>query len=234
MVRPADRRRVAEWAGDAYQVSERRACAVIGVARSAFRYQPRRSSHECLRLRLRELAGVRTYAGYRRLHTYLRREGWKINHKLVYRLYREEGLSLRRKQPRRRRSAVTREARPELTEANQYWSMDFMHDALIDGRTLRIFTLIDVHTRECLALGQQRTSAVQRSHRSSLESARIVHCLTDPGGQRDGVHIEGAGRLGLLEQGQARFFTSRQTRRQCPHRGLQQPGSARVSIATLV
>ena len=86
------------------------------------------------------------------MHTYLRREGWKINHKRVYRLYSEEGLALRRKKPRRRRSVVARQARPEPTSANQYWSMDFMHDALANGRTLRIFTLIDVHTRECLAL----------------------------------------------------------------------------------
>jgi putative transposase len=152
MVRPADRRRVAEWAGSAYQVSERRACTAIGMARSTLRYESRRPSQEPLRRRLRELASVRTYAGYRRLHTYLRREGWRINHKRVYRLYSEEGLALRRKKPRRRRSVVIRRARPEPTAANQSWSMDFMHDALVSGRTLRIFTLIDVHTRECLAL----------------------------------------------------------------------------------
>ena len=152
MVRPADRRRVAEWAGVAYQVSERRACTAVGVARSTLRYKSRKPSQEPLRRRLRELAGVRTYAGYRSLHTYLRREGWQINHKRVYRLYSEEGLALRRKKRRRRRSVVARRARPEPTGANQYWSMDFMHDALANGRTLRIFTLIDVHTRECLAL----------------------------------------------------------------------------------
>ena len=80
MVRPADRRRVAEWAGVAYQVSERRACTAIGMARSTLRYKSTRPSQEPLRRRLRELASVRTYAGYRTLHTYLRREGWQINH----------------------------------------------------------------------------------------------------------------------------------------------------------
>ena len=79
-------------------------------------------------------------------------EGWRINHKLVYRLYKEEGLALRRRTRRRRKSAVKRLARPEPTGVNQYWSMDFMYEALADGRMLRIFTLIDVHTRECLAL----------------------------------------------------------------------------------
>ena len=103
-------------------------------------------------MRLRELASVRTYAGYRRLHTYLKREGWQINHKRVYRLYMEEGLALRRTKRRRRRSVVARRARPEPNGPNQYWSMDFMHDALAGGRTLRLFTLIDVYTRECLAL----------------------------------------------------------------------------------
>jgi len=174
MVRPADRRRVAAWAGVAYQVSERRACTAVGVARSTLRYKSRRPQREPLRRRLRELAGVRTYAGYRRLHTYLRREGWKINHKLVYRLYSEEGLALRRKKPRRRRSVVARRARPEPTGANQYWSMDFMHDALVNGRTLRIFTLIDVHTRECLALRPA----------TGFSGASVAAILADVGEQR--------------------------------------------------
>jgi putative transposase len=90
--------------------------------------------------------------GCRRITALLREEGWRVNHKRVYRLYSEEGLALRRKKPRRRRSVVIRRARPEPTGANQSWSLDFMHDALVSGRRLRIFTLIDVHTRECLAL----------------------------------------------------------------------------------
>jgi putative transposase len=100
---------------------------------------------------------VRTYAGYRTLHTYLRREGWEINHKRVYRLYMEEGLALRRKKRRRRRSAVARKARPELMGVNQCWSMDFMHDSLAGGQRLRLFTLIDVYSRECLALVPSRS-----------------------------------------------------------------------------
>ena len=174
MVRPAERRRVAEWARTAYQISARRACSAVGVARSTFHYRSRRPSYEPLRRRLRELAGVRTYAGYRTLHTYLRREGWRINHKLTYRLYREEGLSLRRKKPRRRKSAVSRTARPEPTGTNQCWSMDFMHDALANGRTLRVFTLIDVYTRECLALKPA----------TGFSGAGVAEILADVGGQR--------------------------------------------------
>ncbi len=157
MVKPAERRQVAEWAQSAFQVTERRACHVIGLARSTMRYKSCKPSQEPLRRRLRELAAVRTYAGYRRLHTYLRREGWEINHKRVYRLYMEEGLALRRKKRRRRRSAVAREARPELTAINQCWSMDFMHDSLAGGQNLRLFTLIDVYSRECLALVPSRS-----------------------------------------------------------------------------
>ena len=157
MVRPAERRQVAEWAQSAYRVTERRACRVIGLARSTMRYKSFKPLQEPLRRRLRELAAVRTYAGYRRLHTYLRREGWEINHKRVYRLYMEEGLALRRKKRRRRRSAVARKARPELTGVNQCWSMDFMHDSLASGQRLRLFTLIDVYSRECLALVPSRS-----------------------------------------------------------------------------
>lgn len=103
-------------------------------------------------MRLRELAGTRIGFGYRRLHVVLQREGWQINHKRVYRLYREEGLGLRRKRPRRRVAAVKREIHPTATERNECWSMDFVSDQLFDGRRMRVLTLVDNHTRECLAL----------------------------------------------------------------------------------
>jgi len=81
--------------------------------------------------------------------------GWAVNHKRVYRLYRLEELQLRRRRPRRRRSAVPRDPRLVATQANEIWAMDFMHDALADGRLVRVLTLIDTHTRECLALCAQ-------------------------------------------------------------------------------
>jgi len=111
MVRPAQRRAVTAWAEAAYQISERRACGAMGVCRSSYRYQIRRPTQEPLRQRLRELAAARVHAGYQQLHVYLRREGWVVNHKRVLRLYREEGLSLRRRKPRRRRSAAARVGR---------------------------------------------------------------------------------------------------------------------------
>jgi putative transposase len=95
--------------------------------------------------------------GYRRLHVLLRREGWPINHKRVYRLYLEEGLGLKRKKPRRRRAVVARKEKQEVRRPNERWAMDFMHDALFDGRTFRVLTVIDMFTRECLALKVRRS-----------------------------------------------------------------------------
>jgi putative transposase len=105
-----------------------------------------------LRLRLRELATSRIAYGYRRLHVLLRREGWEINHKRVYRLYRAEGLSIRKKTPRRRVACVKREIRPAALSRNECWSMDFVSDQLFDTRRLRVLVVVENFTRECLAL----------------------------------------------------------------------------------
>lgn len=156
MVSPAQRREGVGWAQRAYRVSERRAVGVFGVARSSVRYLSRRAPREPLRCRIREIAGARVSFGYRQIHTLLRREGWPVNHKLIYRLYREEGLTLRRKRPKRRRSAAHREQRNPTTGPNQRWAMDFVHDTLSGGQTIRVLAVIDVHTRECLVLRAAR------------------------------------------------------------------------------
>ena len=151
MVRPAARRALVHWAREAYQLSERRACRSVGVYRALVRYRSRRRSQAPLRARLRELAAVRLRAGYQQLYVLLRREGWHVNHKRIYRLYTEEGLALRRRRPRRHRSAVVRVRPQPPTQPDEHWAMDFMQDALADGRTVRIFTVLDVYTRECVA-----------------------------------------------------------------------------------
>jgi putative transposase len=173
MVTPAQRREVAAWGVTAYQVSQRKSCRAFGVHLSTMRYQSRRPRQEALRQRLRDLATARVQAGYRQLHVYLSREGWRINHKRVYRLYRDEGLSLRRRKPRRRRSAARRAGRPTPSRANELWAMDFMHDTLADGTTLRVLTAVDVHTKECVALeaaksfsGAAVASALRRAARN--------------------------------------------------------------------
>jgi len=109
--------------------------------------------------------------GYRRVHVLLRREGWQVNHKRVYRLYREEGLGLRRKRPKRRRSAVVREKRAAASRPNERWSMDFMSDALASGKTIRVLTVVDAFTRECVAL----------EARSSFRGGDVAEVLTHVG-----------------------------------------------------
>jgi putative transposase len=105
-----------------------------------------------LRIRLRDLAQARVSYGYRRLHVLLQREGWKVNHKRVYRLYRLEGLGMRSKKPRRHVTACRRMERLMVTEVNESWSMDFMSDQLYDGRRIRLLTLVDNFNRESLAI----------------------------------------------------------------------------------
>ena len=103
-------------------------------------------------MRLRELAHVRVSYGYRRLHVLLAREGWSVNHKRVYRLYRQESLGIRRKRPRRRVACARRELRPTALMRNDCWSMDFVSDQLFDERRLKVLVIVENHTRECLAL----------------------------------------------------------------------------------
>jgi len=157
MVRPAQRRVLVGWAREAYRLSERRACRAVGVCRSFIGYRSVRPPQESLRKRLRELASVRVRAGYQQLHTLLRREGWRVNHKRVYRLYREEGLTLQRKRPKRHRSAAVRMVRPNPVQPNEQWAMDFMHDTLAGGESIRVLTAIDLCTRECVALIASKT-----------------------------------------------------------------------------
>ena len=137
---------------EAYQRSERRACIAMKWPRSTHRYQSVADPQVALRMRLKELAASRVGYGYRRLYILLRREGWQVNHKRVYRLYGEECLSLRKKPPRRRVSYQKREIRPTARAKNECWSMDFVSDQLYDGRRVRVLVILDNHTRESLAL----------------------------------------------------------------------------------
>jgi putative transposase len=148
-------------------VSERRSCAALGVDRSTIRYRSTRSDQAALRLRIRDLAKTRVRYGYFRIYILLRREGWAVNHKRVYRLYREDGLSLRLRRPRRHVTAAARERQPAAIAPNELWSMDFVSDALFDGRRLRALTIVDAFTREALAIevdqgikGEQVVAAV--------------------------------------------------------------------------
>lgn len=101
---------------------------------------------------MREIANTRVRFGFWRIYVLLRREGWKVNHKRIYRLYKAEGLNLGTKRPRRRKAAANRMDRIVLTGPNQSWSMDFVSDSLFDGRKFRALTVVDNHTRECVAI----------------------------------------------------------------------------------
>lgn len=165
-MKPAQRRECVAFLQVGFRVSERRACRVIGYRRSSYRYRSRAQDQSLLRRRIREIAAVRIRYGYRRIHTLLRREGWRINIKRVYRLYRLDGLSLRLKSRKKRVSAPR--AILALPQApNEQWSMDFMSDRLYDGRRFRVLTLVDNMSRESPALVVDQ----------SLTGARVVALL---------------------------------------------------------
>ncbi|OYV64031.1 MAG: hypothetical protein B7Z72_13840 [Gemmatimonadetes bacterium 21-71-4] len=111
-----------------------------------------------------------------RRHVLLRRDGLRSNHKKVHRLYIEEGLQLKPRR-RRRRSATVRQPRTVVSHANERWAMDFMHDVLATGQTVRVFTLVDVYTRKCVAL------EIARSFRGS----DVARLLSDAGERRGGL-----------------------------------------------
>lgn len=130
--------------------SQRRACALAGIDPRVYRRKPSRSEDKELRQRLRELSAERRRFGYRRLHILLKREGWVVNWKKLYRVYKEEGLTVR-KRGGRKRAIGTRAPITIPQGPNQRWSLDFMSDALSDGRRFRVLCVIDDFSRECLA-----------------------------------------------------------------------------------
>ena len=135
-----------------YEMSERHACRLVGLARSTNRYRAKKQARDAaLRGRLKELAGQRMRFGYRRLTAMLVREGITANHKRVYRLYREEGLAMRirvRRRIRWRGPAIS----PAASRPNERWSMDFLSDCVSTGRVIRMLTVVDDCTRECPAI----------------------------------------------------------------------------------
>lgn len=131
-------------------LSQRRACELVGLDRSTLRYRCRRPEDTAIRERLRELAAERRRFGYRRLGWMLAREGHRLNHKKLYRLYREERLMVRRRRGRKR-ALGTRAPMVLPTGINQRWSLDFVSDTLSDGRRFRVLCIVDDYSRECLA-----------------------------------------------------------------------------------
>lgn len=147
----SSRREAVNMAITQHHYSERRACRLLGISRSGYRAPLPPDRNGALRVRLRELAEVRRRSGCPMLYALLRREGFCVNHKRVERLYRIEGLSLRLKR-RKKRASHLRIVRAAPTRPDQLWSMDFVTDSLMHGRRFRALTLVDVFTRESLAI----------------------------------------------------------------------------------
>jgi putative transposase len=168
MVTPAAKREAVAHLQALLDVSERRACRVIAADRTSMRYRSRRANDGDLREKLRVLAQERRRFGYRRLHILLRRDGVLINRKKTQRLYREEGLTVRRRKGRKR-AVGARMPPPVLAHPNQRWSLDFVHDQLVTGRRFRVLNIVDDVTRECLAAVPD----------TSISGKRVVRELTD-------------------------------------------------------
>jgi putative transposase len=139
------------WAIEEKGYSQRHACDLVGIAPKTYRYASSRPDDAALRERLKTLANERRRFGYRRLHILLKRAGVAVNHKKLFRLYREERLTVRRRGGRKR--ALGTRAPMMLPQGrNQRWSLDFVSDTLSDGRRFRVLVVVDDFTRECLAL----------------------------------------------------------------------------------
>lgn len=158
--------------------SERRACGLVGISRSSCDYRGTGRDDTPLRDRLCALASERRRFGYRRLHVMLRREGWHVNHKRVYRIYRAAGLTVRK----RGRKRVARERLPAAVPArpNECWSLDFVSDTLWWGRKIRLLTVVDACTRESLAIEVD----------TSLSGARVARVLDQVTGTRGAAPVE--------------------------------------------
>ncbi len=185
MVTPAARRQAVAHVCEAHDVSERRACTALSIDRSTIRYRSRRPDDASVRQRIRELAAIRRRFGYRRLHFLLFKEGLKMNQKRFRRLYREEGLAVRKRGGRKR--ALGMRAPLGLPSCpNERWSLDFVSDCLTGGRRFRILAIVDDCTRECLALVADTSLSGARVAREldaliTRRKARPRTCVSDNG-----------------------------------------------------
>jgi putative transposase len=196
------------FAMEKFQVSERRACELNAVDRSSYRYEPRPDRNRDLRQKLSELARRKPRYGYRRLGVLLERDGESVNHKRLWRVYQQAGLGVRRRE--RKRLERGKVGMPLLMRPNQEWSIDFISDAIANGRAIRALTVIDGFTKESPVIEVD----------ASLSAPRITRVL-------DGV-IEQRGRPDALRLDNGPEFTSRCFLAWAEQRGIQlvfiQPG----------
>jgi putative transposase len=189
------------WLQDIYDISQRRACRLMGIVRTSLCYQSRRPDDAALKLRMRDLAAARVCCGYRRIHVLLQREGWHLNHKKVYRLYNLEGLSLRLKKSKRRVSQV-RAVQPTALTPQERWSLDFLSDTLGSGPRIRILTVVDHVSRVSPAIEVD----------TGLSGRRVVEVLERAAAQH------GLPKIVCVDNGPE--FTSRALDQWAHHRGV--------------
>ena len=172
-MRPVRKRKLVDAVCSEWDVSIRRACRILEVDTSTYHYKSRRPGQADLEQRIKDICQTRVRYGYRRVHVLLRREGWRINQKKTRRIYRELGLQLRNKTPKRRVKAKLREDRRIATRPNETWAMDFVHDQLATGRKLRVLTVVDTFSRFSPVL----------EPRFSFRGADVVEVLEEVGRQ---------------------------------------------------
>lgn len=162
------RRKVVSQLRELGEYSERLACGLVSVARSSYRYvsNARRVDESLLRERIRELAHLHPRYGCPRITVMLHREGWKVNKKRVHRIWKEEGLQVKRK-PKKRRRGPKGEVVNKAEYADHVWSYDFMEDSTEFGNKIRFLNLVDEYTRECLAIEASRSSG----------AVEVIECL---------------------------------------------------------
>jgi putative transposase len=165
-LKPRVKRLAVSHVRESLGLSERKACLLVNISPSVYRYKPKADNDDKLRKRLRELAAQRKRFGSPRLHILLKREGLVINHKRTERLYREEGLALKRKR-RRKGAAGARVMMPAPRRANEHWSMDFVTDSIVTGHRFRALAIVDDYSRECPAIEVD----------TSLGGRRVVNVL---------------------------------------------------------
>ena len=146
-LKPARKRKLVDTVEADRKVSIRRACSVLKIDRSLYVHKTRRGEQAELKVKIKDICQTRERYGYRRVHVLIKRDGWLVNPKRIYCLYKEMDLQLRNKVPKRRVRAKLRADRTEPTHSNHVWAMDFVHDQLATGRKIRVLATNASHLR---------------------------------------------------------------------------------------
>ena len=228
MVGPAEKREAVAHLRTLFEMSERRATTLVGADRTMIRYRSRRPDDAALRARLRDLAHQRHRFGYRRLYVLLRRDGEAASRNKVYRLYRAEGLAVRKRKARRRAVGVRAPLALALLP-NARWSLDFVHDQLACGRRFRILNVVDDATRECLlAVADTSISGKRVVPRTDGARGAAWQTADDRLRQWHRVHLERRARLVRGRRRRLALHRARQADAERVLRELQRPHARRA------